>query len=379
MIRLLLVTKLFEPVVGGVEAVVCQMARTLAKSGRYRITVLAGNEKPSITNIQYEWQGVTVIKTASAGMIYHTALSPSYLFTLRRLIGENDIIHFHVPNPLGELSFSYVDLPPSKKVVVTVHADISQTRKKMYAPAYNHFLKKLLVRTNIITTTSPENLKGFPILKDYQEKCLVIAPAYDESLLIPLADVDKFEFIKRYQLDPSKPILLFAGRLIKDKGITYLMQSLPLVGDVQLLIVGNGPLLPFHKREAASIKNGKIIFTGVLKGLQLACAYSVATLFVLPSVKETFGIVLAEALYFGLPIINTRLNTGVNYVSQDNLTGLAVPPADPPALASAIKAVLEDKYLYQKFSDNAKKRSEIFSPQVMAASFENLYEKLAGL
>jgi rhamnosyl/mannosyltransferase len=374
MIRLLLVTKLFEPVFGGVETVVGQIASSLLKSGDYQVTILAGNEQPSINNTEYLWKGITVIKTASAGMIYHTALSPSYIFTLKRLIRENDIIHFHVPNPLGELAFSFSGVPPTKKVIVTVHADISQTRKSLYAPVYNFFLKKLLDRANKITITSPENRTGFPVLKDYLEKCAVIPPSYNENLLMPVTESNKIDFIKTFGIDPSKPVLLFAGRLSEDKGLEYLLHALKRVGDVQLLIVGNGPLLPILQKQAAEIKQSKIIFTGFLTGLQLACAYSIARLFVLPSIKETFGMVLTEALYFGLPVVNTQLNTGVNYVSPHNITGLTVPPANAQALSSAIQAIMYDEDLYRKFSINARERSKLFAPEVMAGSFDNLYK-----
>lgn len=373
MVRVLLVTKLFDPVIGGVETVVRQIATYIGKDKRFSVTVLSGNEKAFSLTRQYFHNEAIIVKTASAGLIYHTAISPSYPFMLQQLIKHHDILHFHTPNPLGELSFFFNKIPREKKVIVTVYADISQTRKKRYGPVYNFLLKRLLNRADVITTMTPQNLEGFPVLKSYQSKCVIVPLAFDESHTISVSREDIHSFRKQYDLDGSANTMLFAGRLTEDKGVSYLLKSLQYLQNVQLVIVGDGELKKQLMKQAAEITKNKIVFTGFLNSHDMACAFSCAGVFVLPSIKETFGIVQAEAMHFGLPVINTNLNTGVNYVSIHNKTGLTVPPADEKALAAAINSIFSDEELRARFSQQAKERSENFTPGKMTDTFKAIY------
>ena len=83
-------------------------------------------------------------------------------------------------------------------------------------------------------------------------------------------------------------------------------------------------------------------------------------MFVLPSVmrSETFEVVQLEAMKHGKPVINTNLQTGVNYVSIDGETGLTVEPANSKALSDAINRLLSDEPLRLQYGQNARKRVE---------------------
>lgn len=372
MTRVLLINKLFYPVYGGVETVVAQLAEGLAKDENFKVTVLAGNEKPSLLNKYHQWHNATVCKTAGFGTIFNTALSFYYPFVLHRLIRTHDVFHFHVPNPLGELSFFFNTIPPNKKVIASVHADISQTRRKFFSPVYNFFLKKLLDRADVITTMTPQNRDRFPILQPYLHKCEIVPLSYDAGHMHDVSITDKLSFYNKYNIDQTKKIVLFVGRLSSYKGIDHLLKAAATINNVQLVIAGDGELKKDLKKLAASL-NKSTVFTGYINGHEMACAYSIADVFVLPSTTETFGIVQAEAMRFGVPVINTDLNTGVNYVSINHETGLTVPPADSGALADAIKKIVNDETLRKRFSANALIRSKLFAPEMMVARFKDLY------
>jgi rhamnosyl/mannosyltransferase len=81
-------------------------------------------------------------------------------------------------------------------------------------------------------------------------------------------------------------------------------------------------------------------------------------------------------MYFGCPVINTALRSGVPEVSQDGVTGLTVPPGDPIALRKALRAILEDDALRNKFSENAKQRAREFSLEAMISRTLKLYESV---
>lgn len=373
MTRVLLINKLFYPVYGGVETVVAQIAQAIAATDNFKVTVLAGNENPSLLNKHYKWKQAEIIKAGSFGLIYNTALSMQYPFALHSLIKQHDVFHFHVPNPLGEISFFLNKIPAHKKVIVSVHADISQTRRKAYGSLYNFFLRKLLERADVITTMSPQNRDGFPVLKPWLHKCVIVPLAYDARHILLVNKEDIVTFQRRYAIDTTKKTVLFVGRLSEDKGIPFLIKAVAEMGNIQLVIAGDGKLKNKLTRQAKESTNKNVFFTGYIDSHDMACAYSMADVFVLPSVSETFGIVQAEAMRFGVPVINTALNTGVNFVSIHNETGLTVPPADPQALAKAINTIINDEALRKRFSQNALKRSALFTPGRMVDAFKDLY------
>ena len=373
MTRVLLINKLFEPVIGGVETVVAQIAQGLGNDKNFKTTILAGNEKLSFANKYYTWNNAGVCKTASLGTIYNTALSINYPLALHALIQSHDVFHFHVPNPLGELSFFFNKIPANKKVIVTVYADVRQTKRKFYAPAYNFFLKKLLKRADVITTMSPQNRDGFPILQPFLNKIVIVPIAYDGRHIKEVTALQKAAFINKFNIDATKKIVLFVGRLSEEKGLPFLIDAVAKMDNVQLIIAGDGYLKESLLQQSKELACDNIVFTGFIDHHDMACAYSLADVFVLPSTSETFGIVQAEAMRFGVPVINTALNTGVNYVSLNNDTGLTVAPKNADALASAINTIINDDDLRSKFSKNALQRSEMFTPERMVDSFKNLY------
>lgn len=372
MTKVLLINKLFYPVYGGVETVVASLAENLANDPEFNVTILAGNEKPSLRAAHYKWKGVNVIKAPGLGTLYNTAISYRYLLLLNKLAKTHDVLHFHSPNPLADVLFMFCRIPANKKVIVTLHADIAGTRRKFFGPVYNFFLRKLLKRAGVITTMSEENRRGFPVLEAFAGKVRIIPLSYNNEHMVPVTGTQKKAFREKYTLDPEKRTVLFVGRLSSSKGIDYLLEATAEMEGIQVLLVGDGELFPYVSRLAKAGEE-KLKLTGFLSGLEMACAYSVSDLFVLPSLKETYGIVQAEAMRFGLPVINTRLDTGVNYVSIHGETGLTVPPANAKALSAAIRQLLADNGLREKFAANALKRSALFTPERMVEQFREVY------
>ena len=373
MVKVLLITKLFDPVIGGVETVVRQLAASLGNDERFSVTVLAGNEKRCWSTTSYTYDNAVIVKAAGAGLLYNTALSPAYLFLFRKLVKEHDVIHFHSPNPLGEIAFNFFKISAGKKVIVSVHADLSATRKKRFAPLFNALIKNLLSRADTITTMSPQNMAGMAVLQPFLTKTVVVPLAYDDRQQTGVTPADKMAFSKRHLLDANRNTILFAGRLTPDKGLQHLLAAMYRLKDVQLIVAGDGELKKQLLKQAAEVKGNKIIFTGFLNSIELATAFSLSQVFVLPSVNETFGIGQAEAMRFGLPVINTALGTGVNFVSINGETGITVPPANEKALAAAIEKIFADEDFRLYLSANARKRSHQFSPEKMTNALKELY------
>ena len=103
--------------------------------------------------------------------------------------------------------------------------------------------------------------------------------------------------------------------------------------------------------------------------------YRICDIFILPSIRtEAFGIVQLEAMKQGKPVINTNLETGANYVSVSNETGLSVEPKNPIELARAINKLLNDEKLRLRLGQNARKRvEELFDIKKVQELYNEMY------
>ena len=132
-----------------------------------------------------------------------------------------------------------------------------------------------------------------------------------------------------------------------------------------------------HLERAAGAELGRrIIFEGRVDHDQTAAAYRRAGLLVNPSLSESFGMTLVEAMMHGVPVVATRIG-GMPYIVNDEETGLVVPAGDPQSLAAAICRVLSDRQMATRMGDAGRRRAlERFSWDRTA---ETLMRQLASV
>jgi len=141
-------------------------------------------------------------------------------------------------------------------------------------------------------------------------------------------------------------LLLVAARLHPEKGYECLFAALPrvrrlLAEPFRLLVAGTGALEPSYRDLVASLGCQDLVtFLGFRRDLPDLMA--AVDLVVLPSVAEAFGLVLAEALYLGTPVVATRVG-GIPEIVDDGIDGVLVPPADSEALATVVVGLLTDR------------------------------------
>lgn len=178
-----------------------------------------------------------------------------------------------------------------------------------------------------------------------------------------------------------EPLVVTAIRFVKRKGPGYLVSAfskvLESVPNAKLAIAGSGP-------EAANLraqidKLGMEKSVKILIGLrreEVAELMAAADVFVLPSLVESFGIVLLEAMAVGTPIVCTRTQ-GANEIVDDEVNGVMVPPSDSDALADAILRILNDSKLSRTLRKNGLKVvKDRFSWKKTAKMTLALYEKV---
>ena len=368
-IKILQINKLYYPWIGGIETVVKNIAEGL--QGKEYIEVIACESK-GMGNIN-TINNIKVTKASSLGIFFSTPISISFPFLLRKKIQKFDILHFHLPFPLGVMSYLFFCLKiKNQKIIVTWHSDI--VKQKFLLFFYNPFSILFLKRADKILVTSHNFLKNSPFLKKFQNKCSVI------SLGI---DIKKFQKIQERKIKINNPenrkIILFVGRLSYYKGLEYLINAMKNINAI-LLIIGNGKLEQKLKKQTKKLKlNEKIIFLSHLQNQELKYCYKISNIFVLPSIEKTeaFGLVQLEAMLSELPVINTYLPTGAQFVSIHNKTGLTVQPKNSQAIANAINYLLQNPSLAKKMGQNGKKRVEkYFSLNKMLRETEKVYKKV---
>jgi phosphatidylinositol alpha-1,6-mannosyltransferase len=173
--------------------------------------------------------------------------------------------------------------------------------------------------------------------------------------------------------DGGRPTVLTVARLYPRKRVDDLVQAAALlrtrIRDVQVRIVGEGPeasrLRALHDRLSLG---DTVVFLGHVTRAKLALEYSRARCFCLPTVQEGFGLVFAEAMAAGLPVVACRA-AAVPELVRDGETGLLVPPRTPTALAMALERVLQDERMRKEMGMAGRARVEAFDLVPVARRF----------
>ncbi len=163
----------------------------------------------------------------------------------------------------------------------------------------------------------------------------------------------------RRQLGVQGRLLVSVGRMVGWKGFDHLIEALAgLPDDVRLAIVGDGPDEPRLRALAAERRlDGRVLFTGRLPRHEVELWLRAADLFVLYSTYEGLSHVLLEAMGSGAPVIAS--NCGGNpEVIEAGVSGLLVPPANPALLREALARLLADPVLGERLASAAARRLE---------------------
>ncbi len=148
---------------------------------------------------------------------------------------------------------------------------------------------------------------------------------------------------------PDAFLLLYAGRIAKEKGVERLREPLRQLPGVRLALVGGGPEL---EQVRALYEGTPTTFTGFLDGDDLVRAFASADALVFPSVNETFGLVPLEAMACGLPVIAT-MTGGLVDTLRPGVNALLYDPADPATLAEQVRRLQHDPALRARLSEGA--------------------------
>jgi rhamnosyl/mannosyltransferase len=170
--------------------------------------------------------------------------------------------------------------------------------------------------------------------------------------------------------------------LVGYKGQRHAIEALSRVPEALLWIAGTGPLE--GELRALSVRCGvsdRVRFLGDVRDADLPGLLHACDVFLFPSVtpNEAFGLVLVEAMACGKPLIACDLRSGVPCVCRHGVNGLIVPPADPLALAIAMRSLLDSAELRGKLGAEGRRLAQVeFSAPVMVERYRSLFQSLVG-
>ncbi len=172
---------------------------------------------------------------------------------------------------------------------------------------------------------------------------------------------------RRRQLRLPDRYFLFAGRLVREKGVFELLSAYakldPSIRDrVGLVFVGDGSRRNELEEQSASFPSGTVRFTGFAQREELAVYYALAEMLVLPTYTDTWGLVVNEAMACGRPVILSRAAGCAEDLVTEGWNGRTVPPRDVESLASAMGSLANQPVLCATMGANSWKRIVSYSP-----------------
>lgn len=280
---------------------------------------------------------------------------------LFKLLPQFDIVHAHWLIPQGIVQSFF-----KKPYIVTGHGgDVVSLNKGIIRKLKIRCLK----RAEHVTVVSEYSKKRV------QELVSEICPN------IISMGVNTTQFGKKYQVanyfgQGNRKVILFVGRLVEIKGVSYLLEAMKQV-DAILVIVGDGPLREKLEQQAANIID-KVIFLGTKTHDELKKVYASADICVVPSitigngVQEGVPTVIMEAMASGLAVIASD-SGGIPYLIKDGVNGLLCEEKNVQQLVDNICSLLNDERVYQKIVINGYETIKKYDYEVIAQRYKKLF------
>jgi glycosyltransferase involved in cell wall biosynthesis len=180
----------------------------------------------------------------------------------------------------------------------------------------------------------------------------------------------------REQLGVRGTTFVYAGRLLPGKGLSYLLDAFAELqrtdgAEVSLLVVGDGPEEESLRKSCREEALANVVFAGFHQSDTLPRLYAAADVFAFPTLGDTFGMVVSEAMACGLPVISTSAAGELHDRVLDGVNGFVVAPADSSALVAPMRRLAGDPELRRAMSEAARRTVEGQSPEVWAAAFDH--------
>jgi glycosyltransferase involved in cell wall biosynthesis len=373
--KVLQLCKFFPPFKGGMESVVFELSEGLTQHGMH-VQVLCANTE-NHTCVDTTLGGYPVTRAAAWGRWLSTSMSPALLAHTKKMCGEVDLIHVHMPDPMAALALWWAK-PRARNTKLVVHWHSDVVRQRLAMQLYQPLQNWLLRRADAVVATSAVYAESSPWLQPWKHKTVVIPIGISPAA----AAIHPEEVQQLKQRFNAQHIVLSLGRMTYYKGFEVLIEAAAQLPPGCVIVVGGvGELLQQHRAQVVQRGlSSKIFFIGHIAEQDLATYFAAASVFCLASTQraEAYGVVLLEAMAMGKPLTTTRIpGSAVSWINQHDVTGLTVPVGNACALAQAIHRITTDLHTAKRFGAAARARFEQhLQAPTMIQHTVNLYRQL---
>jgi L-malate glycosyltransferase len=305
-----------------------------------------------------------------------TDLQPAWSFLFSLLIwawvnrGSFQIIHAH--NAATGVIASIIGWLTGKKVIVKIPS--LKYVQYLNGGSLSRELRRWIItkKTDRFIAVSTEMLEALREAGIAPEKLALISNGIE---LTAPRNTNPCALKQELSENPERPVVLFVGRLVKEKGVDRLLRawaSLPGHETMLLLIVGDGPLREDLESQAKKLRLfPSVRFLG--HQAEVSKFYSIADLFVLPSKTEGMSNSLLEAMAAGLPVVASKVG-GNKDVIEDQQSGFLVDWEDTTLCAEMLLTLLSDTELRQRMGNAARRQVSAFAMSDVAERYHDLYQ-----
>jgi phosphatidyl-myo-inositol alpha-mannosyltransferase len=349
---------------GGVQVHVRQLARRLLERG-HRVMVLApASHAPADPHVVAVGRPLRVPYNGSVAPICPTPASAGRVRRALEKFGP-DVIHAHEPLVPGTGMFA--SRFSGASVVATFHAYADRAVLfSMTAPALRSVWQRLAVRIAVSEAAAAFVAERFP---------------RDGLRIIPNgAEIEAFTDAHPAPLPEGRRIL-FVNRLDRRKGFPVMVRAFGILSrrhpDALLVVAGDGKERRALRWLPAPARD-RVVMLGSVPHDRLPPYHAACEVFCAPATgRESFGIVLVEAMAAGLPVVASDI-PGYREVVRYEVEGLLVPASDPGRLAAAVSRILDRPELGRKLGEAGRIRARRYSWDQVAREVESAYEEALG-
>ena len=350
---------------GGVQVHVRQLAGRLRARGHQVLVVTPAARPPADPDVVPVGRPLPLPYNGSIAPI---SPWPWAAAAVRRALERfrPDVVHAH--EPLVPSVSMFAARFPDAPVVATFHAYADRAALfTMAAPALRPVWRRLSARIAVSEAAASFVRSRFPD---------------DDLRIIPNGvDVELFASARPAPLPEGRRIL-FVNRLDRRKGFPVMVEAFGMVAarrpDAVLVVAGDGAARHAVDRLAPDARR-RVVMLGVVPHHLVPPYHAASEVFCAPATgRESFGIVLVEAMAAGLPVVASAI-PGYREVVRDGKEGLLVPPGDAAALAGAVERLLDDRPLAKRLGRAGRTRARRYSWDTVAGEIESVYEAVTAV
>ncbi|HEV7703046.1 MAG TPA: glycosyltransferase [Gemmatimonadaceae bacterium] len=354
--------------VGGLETVVSTLAAAQRRAGH---TVIVA---PTLSGPGDGWNFTASLEHADVALVPLIVPRRGYLrerSLIRGLCRSKAVNVVHTHGYRSDIVGGHAGREERVPIVTTVHGFTGGGMKNRAYEALQRYAFRRFDAVVAVSQPQADQLRAGGV-SDHRIHVIPNALAPHAT---PLA---RAEARRALELPPEGLLAGWVGRISREKGVDIFIDALTSIGDrvIQGAILGDGPERPAEQARAESIAPARFLWLGAVP--DAARYFAAFDLFVMSSRTEGLPMVLLEAMAAGVPIVTTNVGGIPQLLSPAE--GVLVPPEDPKALASAMRAALDDRAAAAARADAARRRQHAeFDVGPWSDRYEALYRHLIAL